>query len=71
LKKPFYPRYYFVLLCCCCSWGEFAQNTAFLTNFTMLSSFSILDHCITLALPGSLARQPCPATLQGSLAEIV
>jgi hypothetical protein len=35
-----------------------AQNIALLSNFTMHS----------VALPGSLARQPCPAALPGSLA---
>jgi hypothetical protein len=64
--KYVYPRCHFVqrglLCCCCCScyfcscWGEFAQNTAFLTNFTRLSAY-----CITLAW------QPCLAALPGSL----
>jgi hypothetical protein len=66
------------LLCCCSSCcGEFAQNSAFSTNFTMLSA---AQHIVALhacklarkpcpaALPGSLARQPCPAALPGSLA---
>jgi hypothetical protein len=29
----------YLLLCCCSSWGKFAQNTAFLTKFTMLSAY--------------------------------
>jgi hypothetical protein len=52
------------LLCCsCCSCScDITQNTASLSNFTMLSAYC------TLALPSSLARQPCPAALPGSLA---
>jgi hypothetical protein len=54
------------LLCCCCSW-DISQNTAFSTNFTMLSA---AQHIVPLhvAFPGSLARQPCPAALPVSLA---
>jgi hypothetical protein len=62
----FYPRWYvcttrvYVLLCCCSSWhGHINQNTALLSNFTMLSAY----FC-TIAY--SLARQPC-ARLPGSL----
>jgi hypothetical protein len=46
------------------------QNTALLSNFTMLSAYYTI--CIArqlgpAALPGSLARQPCPVALPGSL----
>jgi hypothetical protein len=45
------------------------QNTAFSTNFTMLSAYcTIARQPCPAALPGSLARQPCPAALPGSLA---
>jgi hypothetical protein len=62
------------LLCCCfssCSscW-DISQNTAFSTNFTMLSAAQHIVplHAFNLARPGSFARQPCPAALSGSLA---
>jgi hypothetical protein len=61
----FYPRWYvcttrvYVLLCCCCccscSCGHITQNTALLSNFTMLSAYC------TVAC--TLARQPCMAAL--------
>jgi hypothetical protein len=45
------------------------KNTAFSTNFTMLSAYcSLARQPCPAALPGSLARQPCPAALPGSLA---
>jgi hypothetical protein len=45
------------------------QNTALLSNFTMLSAYcTIARQPCPAALPGSLARQPCPAALPGSLA---
>jgi hypothetical protein len=65
----FYPRWYvcttrvYVLLCCCscsCWHGHINQNTALLSNFTMVSAY----FC-TIAY--SLARQPCarlPAALR-------
>jgi hypothetical protein len=68
----FYPRWYvcttrvYVLLCCCCCcccscWnGHINQNTALLSNFTMLSAY----FCTIVY---SLACQPC-ARLLGSLA---
>jgi hypothetical protein len=52
---------------------DIAQNTALLSNFTMLSAYCTIactfarQPC-SAALPGSLARQPCPAALPGSLA---
>jgi hypothetical protein len=52
---------------------DIAQNTVFLSNFTMLSAYCTItctfarQPCPT-ALPGSLARQPYPAVLPGSLA---
>jgi hypothetical protein len=75
-----YPRWYlctarvYVLLSCCsCSCGHITQNTALLSNFTMLSAY--YTNACTLAmqpcpsaLPGSLAQQPCSAALPGSLA---
>jgi hypothetical protein len=71
----------FCVCCCCCSsssssssWGgHINQNTALLSNFTMLSAYctiacsSARQPC-PAALPGSPARQPCPAALPGSLA---
>jgi hypothetical protein len=51
-----------------------AQNTALLSNFTMLLAYCTIactlamQPCLT-ALPDSLARQSCPAVLPGSLAE--
>jgi hypothetical protein len=68
--------------CSCCSCGHINQNTAFSTNFTMLSVYwpgSLARPCpaalpglarqpCPAAFPGSLVRQPCPATLPGSLA---
>jgi hypothetical protein len=79
-------RVYHLLCCCCssscsscCSCGHINQNTAFLSNFTMLSAYYCIQPCpaalralarqpCPAALPGSLARQPCPAALPGSLA---
>jgi hypothetical protein len=59
------------LLCCssssfssCCTSLDISQNTAFSTNFTMLSA---AQHIVPLHAC-SLARQPCPAALPGSLA---
>jgi hypothetical protein len=70
------------LLCCSSSCWDISQNTAFSTNFTMLSAAQHIVplHAFNLAgslalqpcpaaLPGSLARQPCPAALPGSLAQ--
>jgi hypothetical protein len=52
---------------------DIAQNTALLSNFTMLSSYCTI--ACTFArqpcpadLPGRLARQTCPADLPGRLA---
>jgi hypothetical protein len=67
----FYPRWYVrttrVLLCCCCCscCGDFAGILHFwpISVFTMLSAIAPLH----AAVPGSLARQPCPAALSGSL----
>jgi hypothetical protein len=61
-------------LCCSCCCGDIRQNTAFLTNFTMLSAdctiaIILAQQPCPAALPGSLARQPCPAALPGSLAQ--
>jgi hypothetical protein len=52
---------------------DIAQNTALLSNFTMLSAYctiacTLAMHPCPAALPGSLARQSCPAALPGSLA---
>jgi hypothetical protein len=52
---------------------DIAQNTALLSNFTMLSAYCTIACTFAwqqwpAALPGSLARQPCPAALPGSLA---
>jgi hypothetical protein len=77
--KYFYPRWYicttrvYVLLCCSCScWhGHINQNTALLTNFTMLSAyFCTIAYSLApafLAALRTLARQPC-SRLPGSLA---
>jgi hypothetical protein len=52
---------------------DIAQNTALLSNFTMLSAYCTIAFtyarlpCPT-ALPDRLARPPCPAALPGSLA---
>jgi hypothetical protein len=73
-------RVYYLLCCCCssCSCGHINQNTALLSNFTMLSAFCTTACSLArqpfprqpcpAALPGSLARQPCPAALPGSFA---
>jgi hypothetical protein len=52
---------------------DIAQNTALLSNFTMLSAYCTIACTFArqpcpAALPGSLARQPCPAALPSSLA---
>jgi hypothetical protein len=52
---------------------DIAQNTALLSNFTMLSAYCTIACTFArqpcpAALPGSLARQPCPAALPGRLA---
>jgi hypothetical protein len=52
---------------------DIAQNTALLSNFTMLSAYctvtcSLARQPCQQALPGSLARQPCAAALPGNLA---
>jgi hypothetical protein len=81
-QSSFYPRWYvcttrvYVLLCCSCcscSCGHITQNTAFLSNFTMLSAYYTIACTLAMqpcpaALPVSLARQPCPVALPGSLA---
>jgi hypothetical protein len=70
------------LLCCCCSccssssssWN-ITQNTALLSNFTMLSAYCTMACTLALLyrpqagdiLPNSLTRKPCPAALPGSL----
>jgi hypothetical protein len=71
LASIFYPRWYvcttrvYVLLCCSCcscSCGHITQNTALLSNFTMLSAYCTI--ACTLAMQPCLAalpRQPCPA----------
>jgi hypothetical protein len=48
-----------------CSCGHINQNSALFSNFTMLSAYCTiaLQPC-PAALPGSLARQLCPAALQ-------
>jgi hypothetical protein len=51
---------------------DIAQNTALLSNFTMLSAYCTIACTFArqpcpAALPGSLARQTCPAALHGSL----
>jgi hypothetical protein len=51
-----------------------AQNTAFLSNFTMLLAYCTIACTLAMqpcpaTLPGSLARQPCLAAFPGSLAE--
>jgi hypothetical protein len=69
----FYPRWYVRTCNASLSFALFflffllGQNAAFSTNFTMLSA---AQHIATLlaALPGSLARQPCPTALPDSLA---
>jgi hypothetical protein len=45
-----------------------AQNSAFSNNFTMLSAAQHIVPLHHVTLPGSLARQPCPADLPGRLA---
>jgi hypothetical protein len=56
---------------------DIAQNTALLSNYTMLSAYctiactfagSLARQPCPAALPGRLAQQPCPAALPGSLA---
>jgi hypothetical protein len=52
---------------------DIAQNTALLSNFTMLSSYCTIACTFArqpcpAALPGRLARQTCPADLPGRLA---
>jgi hypothetical protein len=69
------------LLCSCscssCCWGVINQNTAIFANFAQFHHAFVIAQNIALlsyftmhsaALPGSLARQPCPAALPGSLA---
>jgi hypothetical protein len=51
-------RVYLLLCCSSCSWGEFAQNTAFLTNFIMLSAIAPL-------------HDPCPAALSGRIVNVL
>jgi hypothetical protein len=79
LFHAFYPRLYvrttrvYVLLCFCSSWGDISQNTALLSNFTMLSAYCTIACSLArppcpAALPDCLARQPCLAALPGSLA---
>jgi hypothetical protein len=49
-----------------------AQNTALLSNFTMLLAYcTIAMHPCPAALPGNLARQPCPPALQKSLQAVL
>jgi hypothetical protein len=66
LEKLFNFLRAYILLCCCSCWDEFAQNTVFLTNLTMLSAYCTIG--IASPLPGSLARQPCSSALLVSLA---
>jgi hypothetical protein len=54
---------------------DIAQNTALLSNFTMLSAYCSIACTLAMhmqpchaALPGNLARQPCPEALPGRLA---
>jgi hypothetical protein len=52
---------------------DIAQNTVFLSNFTMLSAYCTITCTFArqpcpAAMPDSLARQPCPAAMPGSLA---
>jgi hypothetical protein len=53
-----------------------AQNTALLSNFTMLLAYCTIACSLAMqpcpaALPGSLARQPCPPALQKSLQAVL
>jgi hypothetical protein len=46
-----------------------AQNTALLSNFTMLLAYCTIACSLAMQpCPGSFARQPCPASLPSSLA---
>jgi hypothetical protein len=69
------------LLCCCCSccWGVINQITAIFANFVQFHHSFVIAQIIALfsyftmhsaALLGSLARQPCPAALTGSLDQV-
>jgi hypothetical protein len=71
-----------LLLSSCSSCGHINQNTALLSNFTMLSAYCTISctfapqPCLATlpgpaAFPGSFARQPCSAALPGSFAEIL
>jgi hypothetical protein len=65
-------KFCFVVLVVLVGVTDIAQNTALLSNFTMLSAYCTIastfarQYC-PAALPGSLARQPCPAALSCSL----
>jgi hypothetical protein len=66
-------KFCFVVLVVLVGVTDIAQNTALLSNFTMLPAYCTIAYTFArqscpAALPGSLARQPCPAALPGSLA---
>jgi hypothetical protein len=57
--------------CSCSSCGHINQNTALLSNLTMLSAYCTIEYSLArqpypATLPGSLARQPCTAALPGN-----
>jgi hypothetical protein len=54
--------------CSCTSWDIIVRILHFRPISSCFQLLIILCHCMYATLPGSLARQPCPAALPGSMA---